>query len=74
MTAEHSRTRLCTVCLLRGEKRHTEFVARWRHGLEWFECGGHEAREHGEILGTDTSDRVLTPLDDWLRAHGLVRP
>jgi hypothetical protein len=64
--------RRCTVCLALRRHREACYVATGPEGLQWFECDGHQAYEHGSIFGEDTSARTLTPLKEWLtQAVGL---
>ncbi|HEX7273122.1 MAG TPA: hypothetical protein VF420_13325 [Casimicrobiaceae bacterium] len=63
--------RNCTICMWRDRREPAAYVATARDGLQWFECGGHEAREHGELLGDDSSDRTLEPLGAWLARNRL---
>lgn len=66
------RARVCTVCLARGKPIAAGFVATLPpHGMQWFECGQHDAADHGRVFGEDTSARTLEPLADWLRKAGI---
>jgi hypothetical protein len=53
--------RNCTVCLSHDKRVDARFVATDTDGLQWYECGDHEA--HDNVAG---STRVsLTDIDEW---------
>lgn len=63
-------TRNCHSCMSKGVLGvPATHVACDADGLQWFECGKHEPRDN-----TAHKKRVsLTPIDEWLRQHRLVR-
>lgn len=67
------RARICTVCNALGKVVAAQFVATLpATHLQWFECGEHDAADHGRVFSEDdTSARTLEPLAAWLRKHGL---
>lgn len=53
--------RNCTVCLANNARVDARFVATAADGLQWYECGEHEADDNV----ARTLRVSLEPIDEW---------
>jgi len=59
---------VCTVCMSRSNPVAAQNVASSADGLEWFECGAHEATDN--VAGVVRVE--LEPLDVWRARHAHI--
>jgi len=58
---------MCTVCVAQSKRIPALNVATDADGLQWFECGAHEATDNvAGVLRVESE-----PLEAWRARHGL---